>query len=392
MRIGVDACCWSNRRGFGRFTRELLKALVAVDQENEYFFFVDEATASSADGFPAGADLVKVPTHVSPTRAASASGNRSVRDLMAMTRAVMGIDVDVFFFPAVYTYFPVLNRGVKVIVTLHDLVAELLPDLAFPNRMRALFWKLKERLAARRADLILTVSEFSRREILRHFGLPEPRVRSIREAPVQTFRVLPGGAEMARILERYRVEAGSRFILYVGGISPHKNLSALVDVFHRLAGKPAHSDVMLVLVGDIEQDSFHTDYSVVRDRVDRLGLGNKVIFTGFVEDRDLVFLYNAATVLVLPSFLEGFGLPAVEAMACGTPVAAAATGSLPEVVGGAGCLFDPYSRHEMQAALETLLSDEEKREEMGLLALKKAQEYSWESAARDTVAILEDLP
>jgi len=310
---------------------------------------------------------------------------------MAMTRAAMKVDVDVFFFPAVYTYFPVLNRRVKVVVTLHDLIAESLPDLAFSNRTRALFWKLKERLAVRRADLILTVSEFSRREILRHFSLPGSRVRSISEAPEETFRVLPHGFEMDRILEQYGIEAGSRFILYVGGISPHKNLSALVDVYGRMVNMPAHSDVTLLLVGDIEHDAFLTDYSVLRDKVDRLGLGKKVIFTGFVEDRDLAFLYNAATMLVLPSFLEGFGLPAVEAMACGTPVAAASTGSLPEVVGGAGCLFDPHSRTEMLAALETLLSDEVKRREMSAIALKKAQEYSWESAAQDTVAILEGL-
>src|SRR5436309_9810861 len=107
MHIGVDACCWANRRGYGRFTRELLKALIAADRKNEYLFFVDK-TNSAVSEFPDSVNRIVVNTFVSPLEAASASGNRSLRDLWAMSREVMRHDLDLFFFPTVYSYFPIL--------------------------------------------------------------------------------------------------------------------------------------------------------------------------------------------------------------------------------------------------------------------------------------------
>ena len=157
MKIGVDACCWSNKRGFGRFTRELLEALVAEDGENEYLFFADRETAES-DAFPAKVKKVVANTEFSPTQAASADGSRSVKDLWAMSREVLRYKIDVFFSPAVYSYFPIFNRT-KIIVTLHDVIADHHPELIFPNKKSQLFWKLKQNIAIRQADLILTVSE-----------------------------------------------------------------------------------------------------------------------------------------------------------------------------------------------------------------------------------------
>ena len=125
MKIGVDACCWSNRRGFGRFTRELLTALVA-EGGHEYVFFADRETAEAAT-FPAGVEVVTAATTVSPTEAASAEGRRSLADLWALTRTVARHDLDLFFFPAVYSYFPLLNRT-RVVVTLHDVIADHHPE------------------------------------------------------------------------------------------------------------------------------------------------------------------------------------------------------------------------------------------------------------------------
>ena len=142
MKIGVDSCCWANRRGYGRFTRELLKALVEIDQKNDYWFFVDEATAT-ASKFPKRAKVVVSPTRVSPTEAASSSGRRSLRDLWVMSREVIRHDLDLFFFPTIYSYFPIFNRA-KIVMTVHDMIPDQYPDKVFSRKKLMFFWKVKQ--------------------------------------------------------------------------------------------------------------------------------------------------------------------------------------------------------------------------------------------------------
>lgn len=389
MRIGVDACCWSNRRGFGRFTRELLEAVIANDTKNEYLFFVDRETAESGE-FPQTVQKVVAPTRVSPTEAASAEGRRSLRDLWALSHQVLKHKVDLFFFPAVYSYFPILNRT-KIVVTLHDVIADHHPELIFPNKKLKLFWKMKQNLAIRQADLILTVSEYSKHEIIEYFGVPESRVKVISEAARPVFSVLPRSVEMDQVLQRFQLDGDTRFLLYVGGISPHKNLKTLVSAYHQLVCEDRFSDVRLVLVGDYQNDSFYSDYPSLKQHIDQLQLEEKVVFTGYIEDQDLAYLYNAASTLVLPSLEEGFGLPAIEAMACGAPVAASNRGSLPEIVGKAGRFFEPTSARAISDVLRQILSDDLLRNEMRATGLTRAREFMWDKAANEAIAIFDEL-
>ena len=389
MNIGVDACCWTNKRGFGRFTRELLKALIILDQNNDYFFFIDEKSASEAV-FPERVNIIIAPTRVSPVKAASSSGRRSFKDLWMMTREVRKHKLDIFFFPAVYSYFPILNRT-KVIVTIHDMTPELYPHEIFPNKKFMYFWKFKRSLAVRQAHLILTVSEHSKQEILKFCKIPESRVGVISEGPNQVFTCLPKNGEMENTLVRYQLNPSERFLLYVGGISPHKNLNVLIDAFRQLTGDACFSDLKLILVGDYQHDSFYSNYATTQQLVNKHHLEKQVIFTGHVSDKDLARLYNAAALFVLPSLQEGFGLPAVEAMACGTPVAASNLGSLPEIVGQAGCFFDPYNQAEICGVIKAILSDPEKQEKMSRYGLTRAKLFSWEMAAADLISIFDNL-
>ena len=186
MRIGIDACCWSNKRGFGRFTRELLNALIAIEDGNDYFFFLDKDTASS-NVFSERVHLVSAPTRVSPTEAASANGRRSLKDLWVMSREAWKHDLDLFFFPAVYSYYPILNRT-KIVVTIHDMIPKLHPQKVFPNKKLRIFWTLKEYFAVRQADLILTVSENSKQEITKFYNFPASRICTISEGPKTVFQ------------------------------------------------------------------------------------------------------------------------------------------------------------------------------------------------------------
>jgi glycosyltransferase involved in cell wall biosynthesis len=389
MRIGVDACCWSNRRGFGRFTRELLDAVVANDKKNEYVFFVDQHTAQH-DGMPTAVKTVVAQTQVSSMEAASAEGRRSLRDLWALSHQVLKHNVDLFFFPAVYSYFPIFNRT-KIIVTVHDVIADHHPELIFPNKKLQLFWKMKQNLAVRQAHLILTVSDYSKKQIIEYFGVAPSRVKVITEAARPVFSVLDSSAAMDAVLHRFGLDGETRFLLYVGGISPHKNLKTLVSAYHQLISEDRFADVKLVLVGDYQNDSFYTDYPALKMHVDQLDLQDKVVFTGYIEDQDLAYLYNSASMLVFPSLEEGFGLPAIEAMACGTPVAASNRGSLPEVIGEAGRFFDPVTPGAIADVLRQVLGDKQLREEMGKKGLIRAKQFMWDRAAKEAVQIFEDL-
>lgn len=389
MRIGVDACCWSNKRGFGRFTRELLAALIEVDTQNEYLFFADGQTAATCT-FPSEAALVPARTDRAATDAASSSGRRSFRDVWALTRTVLAQDLDLFFFPAVYSYYPILNR-VKIVLTIHDVIADHHPGETFPNWKLKYFWKLKQRVALFQTDQLLTVSKYSKRSIGDYFGVPAPRISVITEGPHAAFEPLPDGDLMNEVLTRHGLEADERFLLYVGGISPHKNLGTLVEAFHDLIKDEGQADLKLVLVGDYADDAFHSDYPRLKAQIEAFDLEERVHFTGFVPDKDLAYLYNAASLLCFPSLEEGFGLPAVEAMACGTPVVASNRGSLPEIVGDAGRLFDPTSPRELQTVLKKVLSRPSLQDEMQQRGLARAEQFTWERAAEQTIDVFEEL-
>jgi len=389
MRIGIDATCWGNKRGFGRFTRELLEALLEIDKTNEYLFFIDNDTSDS-QAIPARVKKIVAQTETSPIKAASADGRRSLKDLWAMSREVLRHKVDVFFFPAVYSYFPIFNRT-KILVTLHDVIADHHPEHIFSDSKSKLFWKLKQNVAIRQADLILTVSDYSKQQIVKYFKMPESRLRVINEAARPIFKVLPPNAATDDAVRRYQLKPDEKFLLYVGGISPHKNLSVLIDAFDRLQTNPKHTEVKLVLVGDYKDDPFFSAYPALKKQVTALGFEEKVIFTGFISDEDLTYLYNAATLLVFPSLEEGFGLPAMEAMACGTPVAASDCGSLPEVLGAAGRFFNPRDAENMSETIQQILGDDAMKNSMKESGLKRAEEFLWKKAAEDTLAIFQEL-
>ncbi|WP_165221069.1 glycosyltransferase family 4 protein [Aquisphaera insulae] len=387
MRIGFDGTCLANRRGFGRFSRLLLDALARhAPRDLELVVFLDRPSAGSVT-LPGGVHPAIVELDRAPAEAASASGRRRIKDMLAMSRAVARAKLDVMYFPATYTFFPVWNVP-RLVVTMHDTLALAHPDLVFPTRGGRLAWLLKEHVAARTADRIVTVSETSRRDLQSWFGLPADRLRVVTEGPAPVFR--PQGNRLASelVLDRYGIPADSRYFVYVGGLSPHKNLPRLVEAFARVAGP----GVLLVIVGDFG-DVFHTDVASIRVAIDRHGLSANVILPGFVPDEDLVHLYSRAMAVVQPSLMEGFGLPPVEAMACGVPVAASRAGSLPEIVGDAGLLFDPTDIESIADALRSIRDDSPLRERLAALALDRSRRFSWDLAARQLLdCFLEFVP
>jgi glycosyltransferase involved in cell wall biosynthesis len=393
MQIGVDANCWANRRGYGRFTRELLHALLREDRRNTYWFFLDAGTKSQAAAIPDDVKQVVVPTSRAAVEAASASGRRSVRDLWTMSQAVRRHRpaLDLFYFPSVYTFYP-LRIKAPVAVSIHDTIPERYPELVFTGRVPRLMWTLKVRWAVRQAAVTLTVTETSRRAIAEHFRLPDSRVRVVPDAASPIFRVIDDLGQGRQVLARHGILREDRYILYVGGISPHKNLATLLEAYAMLTAERSDGPFApkLVLAGDYRLDVFLSSYPALQRKIEESRLAERVLFTGYVTDEELVCLYNSAALLVLPSFDEGFGLPAVEAMACGTPVVASRAGALPEVVGDAGVLFDPYSPAELKRCLEELLRDDSRRAALRARGLRRAGDFSWDRSAAAALAIFEE--
>ncbi len=382
MRIGIDGACLANRRGFGRFARQVLAAMAKIEAGHEFAVFVDRPSIGKVR-VPEGFATVPVEVKRAPSHAASAEGRRSVGDMLAFGRAIAKSGSDLVYFPASYSFVPVW--GVKrVVVTLHDTLAIAHPELVFPGGKGRLAWKAKEHAAVAWADRIVTISEASRRDLLEWFRLPADRVRNVSCGPEDAFRPRTG-PEGADVLRKYGVDPDRRYWLYVGGLSPHKNLARLIEAFARVG-----PDERLVLVGDFG-DVFHTHVPELRGIVERLGLAERVRFTGFVPDEDVAYLYSRAFALAIPSLMEGFGLPAVEAMACGIPVLASTYGALPEVVGEAGVLVDPTDVGAIADAIRDLNDDPARRDRLAALALDRAGLFTWDAVARSLLAVFDDL-
>jgi glycosyltransferase involved in cell wall biosynthesis len=381
MKIGVDATSWQNNRGYGRHERALLRALLALDRENRYTFFMD--SRGLMEQVPAEAEVRMIAARAGTATAASANGNRSPGDMWMTTRAMSDADVDVLLFPTIYTFVPTFTRAKKIVV-IHDTIAETFPELTLPHWKSRLFWRAKVGLGRAQADVIVTVSEYSRRKIVERFRIPPEKLLVVGEAADPVFRRIPG-AQLTPALEVAGIRPGERLVVYVGGFSPHKNLLALLEAFARVAKR--FGDATLVMVGEYKKEVFHSYYGTIAARIEELGIRDRVVFTGYLADDDLAVLLNRSAVLVLPSLMEGFGLPAVEAAACGCPVAATTESPLPDLLAGGGIFFDPLG-NGIEAALMEMLGSEEARRRMGDAAAHAAGRLTWDAAARQMLQVI----
>jgi glycosyltransferase involved in cell wall biosynthesis len=386
VRIGVDATCWVNERGYGRFTRELVTAMVALAPDDQFVCFLDNRSAEAFALRAPNLRSVIVPLRESPTVAASASGNRRIRDMLRMTRAVGAEPLDVFFSPSVYTYYP-LPRSLAAVVTVHDVIPERFPKLTFPSTRARLYWWMKMRLALFQARLVLTVSDRAARDIGRIHGISPDRLRVALEAPSAAYHP-SASADISRAAERAGLPPGARWFIYVGGFNPHKNVPNIVRAHAALARELGDAAPQLLLVGTLDRDVFHGDASAAQQAIAVAGSESLVKWTGFVDDAELRHLHSGALALVLVSESEGFGLPAVEAAACGTPVIATTESPLPDLLAGGGIFIRPGDDVALLGAMRTMATDEAARRTFGARALAAARALSWERGASAALAAI----
>ena len=389
MRVGVDATCWANRRGYGRFTREIVTAMARCAPDVQFVCFLDPKSAACFELRAQNVSQVVVQTTAAPSDAASATGSRSLADMLRMSRAVVRKRIDVFFSPSVYTYFPLPPR-LRAIVTVHDAIAERFPELTLPSPRARLFWRIKTWLALRQARRILTVSSYAAREVARAHGIPLEKIAVVMEAPAPAYRVAGDAAAIARAAESVGVPEGARWFTYVGGFNPHKNVPAIVRTHARLAREMGSETPYLLLVGTVDADVFHGDQAAIRAAIDAAGTTKLVRWTDYLDDDRLALLHSGAIALLFPSESEGFGLPAVEAAACDTPVIATLESPLPELLEGGGIFVRPGDDEALFDAMRRLATDSGLRSTMGARAGARAKMLSWDHAADACLAALRE--
>jgi glycosyltransferase involved in cell wall biosynthesis len=272
---------------------------------------------------------------------------------------------------------PLVGVAARRVVTIHDLTFLRIPE-RYPL-VRRIYMQATTRLSARLADAIIVPSGAVRRDVVERLGVPEDRVHVVYEAAAQRFRPVEPGVARA-VAEKYGIDPP--YILSVGSLEPGKNRARLIRALARLRNEGVTHH--LVIVG---QRAWRYDDDF--DLVEELGMGRRVSFAGYVPDDDLPGLYSGATVVALPSLYEGFGLPVLEAMACGVPVLTSNVSATAEVAGDAALLVHPQSVDQIAAALRRLLSDEALRAQLSAAGRERAAQFSWARAAEETHRVYE---
>ena len=366
MRIGIDArLVFYHQAGIGQYILRLTQALARIDREDEFILFKsrkDKTVIVEQPNFRI--QKLWTPSH-----------HRFER--LAMSVELAPFALDVLHSP---DFIPPAGARCPTVITVHDLAFLLYPR--FLTRESARYYGQVDE-AARIADHIIAVSESTKRDTVRLLGVPEEKITVIHEAAHPLFTPITNEEALARVRTRYNLP--SEFILFVSTIEPRKNIPTLLRAFRRLRDN-YKSQAVLAIAGNrgwlVEE---------VDAVIEELNLGEAVRCLGGVPNEELVYLYNAAKLFVLPSFYEGFGLPPLEAMACGTPVIVSNTSSLPEVVGDAGWLVNPEDVEGLTVAMYRILTDENLRHEMRSKGLKRAATFSWDRAARETIQVYQKV-
>ena len=365
MRIAIDAhAVGGHLTGNETYIRNLIRYLAKEDSNNQYTLFYTEPDAA--------AQLMETGANFESKRLWPA--NPLVRISLGMPLALRKCQADLVH----VQYVSTLVGGPPVVVTVHDLSYEHHPE--FFTKSEALRLKATVRLTLRRASHVFTVSEFSKKDIVDFYGIPEERISVTYDAVDPEFKKELPGKFIGEVCSSFA--GASKFILTVGNLQPRKNLVRLIRAYTRLRDCRPDIKHKLVIVG--KQAWL---YEPTLDCVRKNKWKEDIILTGYISNETLHALYAGADVFVYPSIFEGFGLPPLEAMASGTPVIASNRSALPEVVGKAGILIDPYDIEAMAATMASLILDSNIHKWYSEKGPAQAERFRWEDCAKTTLDI-----
>jgi len=368
MHIGIDARNLAT--GIGRTVRELVKNLSEIDKENTYFILYRDDPLNFLEGIP------------NFNRYYSSIGQYSPRIQVEIPLFQYKKKIDVFH----STYFvKPIWVPCKSLVTIYDLIYSRYPKYLSKGLFTKgvlLYHDIMTSIAVKQSSKIITISQSAKDDIIHFFKCPEDKIEIITPAfDKEEFKVISNRDLVKKTVFEYKLP--DKYIFYVGAHKPHKNLERLIRAFYLIAGEIEHN----LVIGGKKDLRYAKTYELAK----ALNMERRIIFTGEIKESDLPLLYNGADLFVFPSLYEGFGLPPLEAMACGIPVLVSNAASLPEVVGDAAIMVNPYDIGEIAQEMKRILTNKNLQAEMQIKGLERCQNFSWRKTAERTLELYKTL-
>lgn len=384
MRIGINALFLQKpTTGMGQHLLHLLQGLDSLDdKDQQYMLLAPRFRRAYTVRAPQLSDRFREVEVVSALARLGENVEQVWWEQVGIVLAGMREKIDLLHGP--YWSNPLWSPW-PTVVTVHDVIQFVLPEYAWRKISRVYFGLVSA--GARRAQAVITVSECSKQDIMKILGLGPERIHVIGNAVDASLYPVRDAWLLANVRERYGI--APRFVLYFGGFDMRKNVPRLIEAYARLP-EVLRREYQLVIAGRY-QHLGHPLYPDPRQTVRRLGLDGNVIFTGQIREQDKAPLYSAATVFAFPSLYEGFGMPVLEAMACGTPVVTSNVSALPEVAGDAGLLVNPYEPAAISEALAELLESAARRDDLARRGLERARRFTWPQVAEQTVRVYKQI-
>jgi glycosyltransferase involved in cell wall biosynthesis len=378
MKIGINALFMQYpATGSGQYLMNLTKSLAEIDDHNEYILFGPQPALHN--------DKSPFPYQVRPV-AGFARKYENIEKVLweqiTCPAAARAVKADVLHVP----YFaPPLFSRTPTVVTIQDIIPLRLPAYRPTGKIK-MYMDLVAR-AARRATMVIAISEHVRQDIIDKLHIPAKRIRVIYQAIGSEYQPVTDQEKIKATRERYGL--GERYIFYIGGLDQRKNVSQLVRAFAHLQAQIGDPNLQLFISGNPDKQKgplFPDPRPVAAD----LGMSGQIIYR-FVEEEDKPAIYSGASLFVFPSIYEGFGLPPLEAMGCGAPVVCSNRTSLPEVVGDAAIMVDPDDTHALVDAIRSVLTNEALQADLRTRSLERAKQFSWRKTAQGTLAVYEEV-
>lgn len=365
MKIGIDARAanWYRGTGIGTYTYQLINSINKIDNKNKYLLFMPEKSNCQ----------IKFNNNVFLKNISNESSKEFWNEVN-IPNILKDNEVDLYHVPQNGIGLP-KYKNCPFVITLHDIIPYIMPETVGEVYLKLFSEQIPDIVSI--CDGIITVSNFSKEDIIKKFNFPEEKIFVTHLAAEDIYKPFDKKISKKIIQENYHINED--YILYVGGFSPRKNIIGLIEAFSKLISK-RKNNIKLVIAG-----KYGKSYIDYKQRSIDLHIENDVIFPGYVSIEHLPFLYCASTIFVYPSFYEGFGLPPIEAMACGVPVVTSNVTSIPEIVKDAALLIDPRNIDDISYCIEKILEDKSLEEELIKKGFNRASELNWESTAKKTI-------
>lgn len=364
MNIGIDvrAAKWYRGTGIGTYTYQLINALNTLNYDSSFMLFSDNTPLDIK--FKSNFNFKSLPTIQS----------NNFWDNVKIPAELTPNMVDIYHAPQNGIGLPI-NHNLPFVITLHDTIPLHMPETVGENYLN--LFNTHMRSIIDRCDGIITVSEFSREDISKDFNFPKEKIHVTYLASEPIYK--PTSKHICNNILKKHYSIPNNYILYVGGFSPRKNISGLIEAFSKIERK-LPSDMVLVIAGTKGKS-----YDIYKSLTEKLHLSNKILFPGFISMEHMPYLYSGAELLVYPSFYEGFGLPPIEAMACGTPVIASNATSIPEILGDSALLCPPQDTDLLAESILSVLLNDNLKNLLIEKGFKKSNSLTWEATAQKTM-------